>query len=677
MKTFQKWLQEVTKDDIEKASPEGDPVFDNIFGDKDRIVIPLDKEKEYAFKSAMRSAGYEVDFPSNTATQTIQTQQGPKIVKERIGKAISKLIKKDKENAAIWEFWLKWWEVEKPKLDQSQKTGTGVSIVISRHPTDVLRMSDHEEMSSCHSPGGTWYACAISEARNGGAISYIVRNKDLEKIDIDDQDEIFSDPDRDIKGIEPLERLRLRRLSKKNKDVKGPDDILVPEISTYGIRHAGFVDTIKSWALDAQKLDSKNPPDYKGYDLRGGSYKDNDIDALWNKLFGLKGENAVRGDKKSVDKSDNFEDFFDSAKEMLEEHNRKWKHYDGNIDDIDYEEMPMVSLYASTSFEFPENIFKQIPDEKDFGYKGTLRHFAQEATGDWYFSDDVYVDARNGKVSFGFTFDDDENGTTYNDLVEFERTLDLIDRLDKDYEEHKTNIYNYLMTKGYLKDWRQDEKINNFKNFFIQGEENEYPFDIISNSIWLGNLQGLSREKVRMGIRPRSQQPVDMGTAVPIDFPQISEIKANFPQAFLPNVRDVNISWFAHSDLRTHLSNNMDSLVYEKPIWVGVHLIFTFENPEDNETLLPIIQSIDKNFNQFQSRAQQYWKTVVRYLEPDKQPLPSPHDASRYYPIPKMPQFEPPKQNYQQLEIPFECKVFKQKIFLEFKKHCRNLNFDL
>ena len=53
------------------------------------------------------------------------------------------------------------------------------SILISRHPVDVLRMSDIGEISSCHRAGGEYFQCAVEESMGNGLIAYLVKTEDL------------------------------------------------------------------------------------------------------------------------------------------------------------------------------------------------------------------------------------------------------------------------------------------------------------------------------------------------------------------------------------------------------------------------------------------------------------------------------------------------------------------
>ena len=68
------------------------------------------------------------------------------------------------------------------KNEKRRYGGETKAIVYSRAPIDVLRMSDHPMISSCHSQGGGFFQCAVQEAIRGGAIAYSVNQEDIQKI---------------------------------------------------------------------------------------------------------------------------------------------------------------------------------------------------------------------------------------------------------------------------------------------------------------------------------------------------------------------------------------------------------------------------------------------------------------------------------------------------------------
>jgi hypothetical protein len=184
----------------------------------------------------------------------------------------------------------------------NENSKSELSIIISRSPVDVLRMSDFLKtgLDSCHvypgktgsSYSGEYFYCALAEARNEGAIAYLVRTEDLEKVDLN-QPEIFQDPDRNIQGIYPIERIRLRRLADQNAGV----DFMIPEKRSYGkIKHASFYFTVKKWIVNQtakfvlndpeaeNALEKFYVPDRDSIYLLGGSYSDDGLNNLGDSL---------------------------------------------------------------------------------------------------------------------------------------------------------------------------------------------------------------------------------------------------------------------------------------------------------------------------------------------------------------------------------------------------------
>lgn len=190
------------------------------------------------------------------------------------------------------------------KNDQEQKTklgGKAKAIVYSRAPIDVLRMSDHPMISSCHSQGGGYFQCAIQEAVRGGAIAYSVNQEDIQKIIDEDrlQDiEIFEDQQRGVKGINTDGRIRIRRMF----DTDTKQEYALPEIRVYGQPPATFQNSVLSWSAENQKSKFTNLetgefqlPNIIDVIRVGGSYEDNYAPELYNRLakkvansFGIK-----------------------------------------------------------------------------------------------------------------------------------------------------------------------------------------------------------------------------------------------------------------------------------------------------------------------------------------------------------------------------------------------------
>ena len=194
---------------------------------------------------------------------------------------------------------------------QGELTEDNFSIVITRNPVDILRMSDFDNITSCHSPPsrsgeglGSYFKCAVAEAQGEGAIAYVVRNNDLEDINIDDYEgrELFLDKQRGVGEITPISRIRLRLVRKyDDKDVKNAeeiDDIAVPETRVYGEQIPGLGTVILNWAAENQQeilnklpiLDrggGKGALDMAYFTKFGGTYEDTDTQVMLLKLAGL------------------------------------------------------------------------------------------------------------------------------------------------------------------------------------------------------------------------------------------------------------------------------------------------------------------------------------------------------------------------------------------------------
>jgi hypothetical protein len=190
------------------------------------------------------------------------------------------------------------------------------SIIVSRDPIDILRMSDFDRITSCHSPpsrGGdtSYYKCAAAEAHGHGAVAYAVETEQLfhatntsniesAEQEINNDGEIFADGERGSQvGLStemlPVSRLRLRQVRSyadrsAAKYGNGPQ-IAVPESRVYGMRIPGFRDRVFNWAKESQSgtISTLSPDD--GWLVKyGGSYEDNNIKELVKDLTGIEYE---------------------------------------------------------------------------------------------------------------------------------------------------------------------------------------------------------------------------------------------------------------------------------------------------------------------------------------------------------------------------------------------------
>jgi hypothetical protein len=176
------------------------------------------------------------------------------------------------------------------------------SIIITRHPIDVLRMSDFDEITSCHSPASranayqSYYKCAVAEAQGHGAVAYVVKTEELlsatntGNIDSAEQEiqegEIFADDKRPFTGdIEPVSRTRIRHVryyegDEPPKRYDDGQDVGMPEKRVYGADIPGLANQVTDWARSNQEEVIQNMPKENGkinldrFMIFGGSYED-------------------------------------------------------------------------------------------------------------------------------------------------------------------------------------------------------------------------------------------------------------------------------------------------------------------------------------------------------------------------------------------------------------------
>lgn len=245
------------------------------------------------------------------------------------------------------KFWNEKSEYYRNNPDALAMDGDGeYSIIISRHPIDVLRMSDFENIHSCHSEGGSYFRCAVAEAKGHGPIAYLVKKKDVQNVDLE-KEEIFADKSRGIDGIKPIARVRLRKFTDEN----GRWELAVPEERVYGDRMPGFREAVVKWARKNQDFVTpeqvKKTAESDKLVRWGGSYADSRDGALINQFFQkdlvdkwVKAE--IRSDEDSA--QDIFENYEERCSEIFEQYSRDLQHYlvnfevqmEGNYVFVDY-----------------------------------------------------------------------------------------------------------------------------------------------------------------------------------------------------------------------------------------------------------------------------------------------------------------------------------------------------
>jgi hypothetical protein len=359
LEVTEKELQIIDKTlDLISKDPSDLP-FESLFGNKVRLAVPIDydpyvEESELSkMLKTLIASGWVVDINTGIATKEFEKEfEGVKRIQKRQMKVnaiwttlLDLLIKFDKEFNIAYDAapddmikiaespemdkiqnqifslmgvemgrrfsalnvqktkieidsYIKTWQTEAGKIKGKLSKGSGYTMVISRHPIDVLRMSDYKNITSCHSPpstasgrwagGGPYYSCAIAEARSGGAIAMLVKTEDLEGVDLE-QKEIFTDPTRNLEGIEPISRIRLRNIANIEENIS----LALPEKRIYGPDVVSFSEKLKQWALSLQakqfekilSTTKNNKIDMEDYTNFGGSYSDTPVFNLFADLI--------------------------------------------------------------------------------------------------------------------------------------------------------------------------------------------------------------------------------------------------------------------------------------------------------------------------------------------------------------------------------------------------------
>ena len=198
------------------------------------------------------------------------------------------------ERASIEQKYIPFWsekaEYYRQNPEEAFEKKSPFVTILSRHPVDVVRMSDMNNIRSCHRREGGYFQCAVAESRGHGPIAYLVPRDQFEQyfdvdlsetnpedVDLDAAgEEIFEDDNRGVRGLRPEGRLRLRKFV-------GPglnQQVAVPERQTYA-PHGGrtppnFLKGVTAWALENQKETIGDPKEIELNDWyrTGGSHED-------------------------------------------------------------------------------------------------------------------------------------------------------------------------------------------------------------------------------------------------------------------------------------------------------------------------------------------------------------------------------------------------------------------
>ena len=284
------------------------------------------------------------------------------------------------------------------------------SIIITRHPIDVLRMSDFDEITSCHTPPSrqgayqSYYKCAVAEAQGHGAVAYVVETEDLlsatntGNIDSAEQEiqegEIFSDDKRPFSGdIEPLSRIRVRHVryyegDEPPKRWDDGQDVGMPEKHVYGADIPGLANQVTGWARSNQEEVIQNMPkdeiddkiiDLSKFMIFGGSYEDTakaeGRRSLMAQLTGLdwadfQGEMKQNTDTEDTLDADLIGDVVRSYEGQCEDIQQEWNDHMAQTY-VDYEvgedggDGAYIKPYSAFIAKWPIDEWKRLPSNAE------------------------------------------------------------------------------------------------------------------------------------------------------------------------------------------------------------------------------------------------------------------------------------------------------------------------
>lgn len=441
--------------------------LDYIFGDKLRIAEKIDGGKKYKVPIKSILSDYDIDFDNWVAYKKSDKEKKQGV---KINKALNKANKGDNPDSDKIEYLLKVHDLK----SQTNALTESLYVIYSRAPIDIARMSDFQHMRSCHSADSDYFKCALADSNNAAAIAYLVTEGDFKTIKNLQAREIFQDHERELGGIEPLARIRIRVLT----DGEGQQQA-VPSLRVYGRKDYEkiFKEQLVEWAKEHANKDFNWNSELTH---RGGSYEDMGVKIgdMVKLIFGR----DIRYDYDSEDEDsveyhsgisveerdeiyeESVAQFLNSVNEHLDGHCHYVDHIasiecDHDLGSIEVEVNP--SDYLKTNFDHTNHIISENANMSIYS-DGTVDlsiRFRLDVAD--YFSafvgDDGEVHIENHDVE----------GAADEILSEVSGYVTSYD-VDSD-EEHMKILFDLYEQAIHLPDWDQDMIID----FIISGDDRE------------------------------------------------------------------------------------------------------------------------------------------------------------------------------------------------------------
>lgn len=658
--TFSLWLMSEVAKDLAKEldqwtfhNPEQLPFHDLFAHEKPtqehyaatRTVIPFSASPEaLSILNKIKQAGLVIDFKAGTVAN------GKRIM--RLGKYIL-----NKMSPFTYEE-REWWNHAGQATAELEATHDNdqYAIVVSRNPIDIVRMSDHDGWTSCHAPGREYFQCAISDAKGAGAIAYVVKKEDLDKVDLQ-APEIFKDSKRRIDGVSPISRVRLRKFVHKEDKF----DLAVPENRTYGKKFPGLEDSIREWALKTQlpklekhgygtpeewkatndtlkamwKVMGKQRPRMKDFQLMGGSYQDTQGSELFNYFF----DDDLDSGSADYGGEDEYNGMMDQYEEEVEQIEREYRDkfticsFYASVEDGDGGN-PYVSYGGDVTLEIPNELMlpmKNKTNHDSVKWTDTPEYKARETIRQWARENGIYgindVDINGNEVRISLYDDNGMDPDSFRDFLAGTLT-DIEDKKDA----LLASLYHLFVELGFAKENKVKQISNNwddhphqFQNFKWEGDDPEVMISLVKPiqlppavqnsggyqyqySYWQNQFQEALMKELNVWadnvLAAQKQQP---------NLFQEPEFQINHQRAFSGDFKIMPYILITPTGKGNNDVVLMMTLSFE-----------TFSNDEHVEDAINFITFLDKNYQKFVSLVHNVYNKVWGTNWGKSQPQPKP-----------------------------------------------------
>jgi len=417
------------------------------------------------------------------------------------------------------------------------------SIIITRDPVDILRMSDFQRITSCHSPPSreqhmqSEFRCAVAEAHGHGAVAYVVSTEELfeatetnnleaAEAAINAGEEIFAD---DMRGSHvglttsfvPLSRVRLRQVrvyrdTSEAKYEKGAQ-IAIPETRVYGSKIPGFQKRVAAWAKESQAQTIASVPEDAFWVKYGGSYEDNNIKGLIHDLTGIElervGQNTDTED--TLPEMDFLEQTMAAEQARVNELSDDWSYrmqacdikgevvYDGG-------EGYYVQVNAIMHVRWDADEWNSLPDARKI-----MEYWADEFRDrEWGFMDDSSWGTRLYRDGDGIILDIQldseyisEDGYVYN-ADSFQDVCYKVNEIDDMYDAIKGELSRMAKRDGYM----DGGALNTFGQEVNDGEFQTYEWDVTAEEADYQEYYGVEATAFAYPDYPDNMSPEDVKT---------------------------------------------------------------------------------------------------------------------------------------------------------------------